>query len=120
MQPLSRWRFALLCLQVVHCALSMLTALAEEVGNMDPSRQQDLVASTHEQWNALVALVQTIVPQQVAAGARKSLSCCIILASVLLHSLSPTALTDAGYVAICQPSAIAFGHCGCQFAASCA
>lgn len=50
------------------CALSMLTALAEEVHNMDKGRRQELVAATGSQWDAIASLAQGFIPEQVAAG----------------------------------------------------
>ena len=64
------WRLpCLVLLQMTECALSMLTALAEEVHNMDKARRQEIVAATSSQWADIAALAQTYIPEQMAAGA---------------------------------------------------
>ncbi|WIA30245.1 hypothetical protein OEZ86_000336 [Tetradesmus obliquus] len=51
------------------CALSMLTALAEEVNNMDRGRRRDLVSATSSQWGDIAGLARGFIPEQMAAGA---------------------------------------------------
>lgn len=46
----------------------MLTALAEEVHNMDKGRRQELVTATSGQWGDIAALAQGFIPQRMAAG----------------------------------------------------
>lgn len=53
---------------MTECALSMLTALAEEVHNMDKNRRQEIVTATSQQWNDIAALAQSFIPEQMAAG----------------------------------------------------
>jgi hypothetical protein len=48
----------------------MLTALAEEVHNMDKNRRQEIVTVTSQQWNDIAALAQSFIPEQMAAGNR--------------------------------------------------
>lgn len=60
---------------MTECALSMLTALAEEVHNMDKGRRQEIVAATSSQWADIAALAQTFIPEQMAAGAERG--CCV-------------------------------------------
>ncbi|WIA30246.1 hypothetical protein OEZ86_000336 [Tetradesmus obliquus] len=50
------------------CALSMLTALAEEVNNMDRGRRRDLVSATSSQWGDIAGLARGFIPEQMAAG----------------------------------------------------
>ncbi|KAF8069517.1 IPO13 [Scenedesmus sp. PABB004] len=50
------------------CALSMLTALAEEVHNLDKARRAELVAATAPQWADIAALAAGFIPEQLAAG----------------------------------------------------
>eukprot|EP00878_Enallax_costatus_P030732 GHUV01033512.1.p1 GENE.GHUV01033512.1~~GHUV01033512.1.p1 ORF type:complete len:442 (+),score=127.05 GHUV01033512.1:219-1544(+) len=52
------------------CALSMLTALAEEINNMDKNRRKELVDATSSQWLDVARLAQGFIPEQMAAGAR--------------------------------------------------
>lgn len=47
----------------------MLTALAEEVHNLDKTRRQELVLATNSQWAAVAALAQGFLPEQMSAGA---------------------------------------------------
>lgn len=54
------------------CALSMLTALAEEVHNMDKGRRKELVAATSSQWADIAGLAQRFIPEQMAAGGQCS------------------------------------------------
>jgi hypothetical protein len=51
------------------CALSMLTALADEVNNMDRGRRRELVSATSSQWGDIAGLAQGFIPEQMAAGA---------------------------------------------------
>jgi hypothetical protein len=51
------------------CALSMLTALAEEVNNMDRGRRRELVSATSSQWGDIAGLARGFIPEQLAAGA---------------------------------------------------
>jgi hypothetical protein len=51
------------------CALSMLTALAEEVNNMDRGRRRELVSATSSQWGDIAGLARGFIPEQMAAGA---------------------------------------------------
>ncbi|KAF6265368.1 hypothetical protein COO60DRAFT_1689898 [Scenedesmus sp. NREL 46B-D3] len=51
------------------CALSMLTALAEEVNNMDRGRRTELVSATSSQWGDIAGLARGFIPEQMAAGA---------------------------------------------------
>lgn len=53
---------------MTECALSMLTALAEEVHNMDKGRRQDIVVATSSQWVEIAALAQGFIPEHMAAG----------------------------------------------------
>lgn len=46
----------------------MLTALAEEVHNMDKGRRQDIVVATSSQWLEIAALAQGFIPEHMAAG----------------------------------------------------
>lgn len=55
--------------QMSECALSMLTALAEEVNNMDRGRRRDLVSATSSQWGDIAGLARGFIPEQMAAGA---------------------------------------------------
>jgi hypothetical protein len=55
--------------QMSECALSMLTALAEEVNNMDRGRRKDLVSATSSQWGDIAGLAVGFIPEQLAAGA---------------------------------------------------
>eukprot|EP00878_Enallax_costatus_P045861 GHUV01055377.1.p1 GENE.GHUV01055377.1~~GHUV01055377.1.p1 ORF type:complete len:295 (+),score=103.90 GHUV01055377.1:1-885(+) len=50
------------------CALSMLTALAEEINNMDKNRRKELVDATSSQWLDVARLAQGFIPEQMAAG----------------------------------------------------
>ena len=59
---------AVVAAQMTECALSMLTALAEEVHNMDKGRRQELVTATSAQWAEIAALAQNFVPERMAAG----------------------------------------------------
>lgn len=54
--------------QVVECALSMLAALADEIGNMDTARRAALAAATTAQWGEVASMVQQLIPTQLAAG----------------------------------------------------
>lgn len=54
--------------QMNECALSMLTALAEEVHNMDKKRREEIVVGTRQQWLDIAALAQGFIPEQMAAG----------------------------------------------------
>lgn len=64
--PVSSW--VCVFLQMTECALSMLTALAEEVHNMDKNRRQEIVTGTSQQWTDIAALAQGFIPEQMAAG----------------------------------------------------
>lgn len=55
-------------MQMNECALSMLTALAEEVHNMDKKRREEIVLGTRQQWLEIAALAQKFIPEQMAAG----------------------------------------------------
>jgi hypothetical protein len=55
--------------QMSECALSMLTALAEEVNNMDRGRRRELVSATSSQWGDIAGLARGFIPEQLAAGA---------------------------------------------------
>jgi hypothetical protein len=59
----------------------MLTALAEEVHNMDKSRRQEIVTATGQQWNDIAALAQGFIPEHMAAGTRLQWTCMIHLGS---------------------------------------
>lgn len=48
----------------------MLTALADEVINMDKNRRKELVDATSAQWLDIARLAQGFIPEQMAAGAR--------------------------------------------------
>lgn len=48
----------------------MLSALAEEVANMDGARRKELVAATEAHWEQVVAATQQLGAQQAAAGVR--------------------------------------------------
>jgi hypothetical protein len=47
----------------------MLTALAEEVNNMDRGRRKELVSATDSQWGDIAGLARGFIPEQMAAGA---------------------------------------------------
>jgi hypothetical protein len=49
--------------------LSMLSALAEEVSNMDGARRQELVAATEPQWEQVVAAAQQLAAAAGGAAA---------------------------------------------------
>jgi hypothetical protein len=53
---------------MAECALSMLTALAEEVHNMDKGRRRDIVAATSSQWADIAGLAKAFIPEHMAAG----------------------------------------------------
>jgi hypothetical protein len=55
--------------QVAECGLSMMSALAEEVANMDGQRRKDLIAATEPQWPQVVAAAQLLAARGAAAGA---------------------------------------------------
>jgi hypothetical protein len=59
-------------MQMNECALSMLTALAEEVHNMDKKRREEIVLGTHQQWLEIAGLAQKFIPEQMAAGGNAS------------------------------------------------
>ncbi|KAI8465208.1 MAG: armadillo-type protein [Monoraphidium minutum] len=50
------------------CGLSMLSALAEEIANMDGQRRKDLVAATEPQWPHVVAAAQALAQQAPSTG----------------------------------------------------
>jgi hypothetical protein len=59
-------------LQMAECALTMLTALADEVNNMDKARRTELVAATSSQWSDVAGLAIGFIPKQMAAGLLQS------------------------------------------------
>eukprot|EP00879_Flechtneria_rotunda_P013989 GHRR01014615.1.p1 GENE.GHRR01014615.1~~GHRR01014615.1.p1 ORF type:complete len:901 (+),score=383.80 GHRR01014615.1:2232-4934(+) len=87
------------------CALSMLTALGDEINNMDKSRRKELVAATSSHWADIAALAERFIPEHMVAGTYGLVHGALVCLQSWLR-LS----TDAGTTCRLSPGQLAAQH----------
>jgi len=91
---------------MAECGLSMLSALAEEIFNVDGTRRQDLVAATEPQWDQVVAATQQFAARPAGPGGyallHSALQCLHAWLRLSADGSSPTraSLGQVGRVAV--------------------